>query len=500
MYHNDLLNKIMDALHNHVNYFLKKGKDRSGTTPFFVNALDPKSGEAIHLDTAEVCSDSLLSNPSNQQGWFRLLAAMSYLTGDPSYREAADAVNKKLFADHADKNGLLLWGGHVAYDLLKHETVYNENKTKVHEVKFCFPDYFLMWEVNPDATKRYIEAMWNAHILNWSNLDFNRHGDYDIPFGPLWNHEYKSGSVFFWGEGLTFINTGSDLYFAAAMLSKLSGEKTPLAWSKRLAYRYIETRQNDVGISGYQFSQCMDSYCDGPAVRGDRAQYQLAHLIPDGHLVYEGTIFKPRAAAQRCQFVLGETLGADGDDFKNWAYEEVMAWGRQAYREEDNCFIPMLTDGYSLEGLQLDRKGYFGPAGKVFTPIRANSDFFWLYAMAYRMCEDDFLWTILRNIGKGIGVGDIGESKYKKPNWNFEIKKPDIRMIYGLLELYKATYRKEDYHMASCLADVLLQVNYCDGCFLMNSLVRVDDPLPLALLHIVATGSGKSLPISSIIR
>ncbi|MDQ8735377.1 hypothetical protein [Paenibacillus sp. LHD-38] len=58
------------------------------------------------------------------------------------------------------------------------------------------------------------------------------------------------------------------------MLAKLSGDETPLAWSKRLAHRYVETRRPGIGISGYQFSQSAASWCDGPAVRGDRAQYQ----------------------------------------------------------------------------------------------------------------------------------------------------------------------------------------------------------------------------------
>lgn len=31
-----------------------------------------------------------------------------------------------------------------------------------------------MCGVNPKATRRFIEAYWSAHILDWSNLDMNR--------------------------------------------------------------------------------------------------------------------------------------------------------------------------------------------------------------------------------------------------------------------------------------------------------------------------------------
>jgi len=70
----------------------------------------------------------------------------------------------------------------------------------------------------------------------------NRHGSPKKQFGNPWANEFKSEPVFFWGTGLSFLNTGSDLFYAGAMLSKLSGQTEPLIWSKRLAYRYVETR------------------------------------------------------------------------------------------------------------------------------------------------------------------------------------------------------------------------------------------------------------------
>ena len=42
-----------------------------------------------------------------------------------------------------------------------------------------------------------IEAFWNAHIYDWSVLDFSRHGKYDRPMGALWDHAYQGGPIFF---------------------------------------------------------------------------------------------------------------------------------------------------------------------------------------------------------------------------------------------------------------------------------------------------------------
>jgi hypothetical protein len=44
-----------------------------------------------------------------------------------------------------------------------------------------------MWQIDAEGTKRYIEAVWNAHIYDWSVLDFSRHGNYDLEMGKVWD-------------------------------------------------------------------------------------------------------------------------------------------------------------------------------------------------------------------------------------------------------------------------------------------------------------------------
>lgn len=476
---------LIGLVAKHAGLLLKHASDKAGETPLFVNALDSRTLSPVAYDPDHVNREALLASSASQQRWQKLLCGLTRLTGDPAYEERALAVNRFLLDSQTDDGGLLLWGGHTAYNVENRSIEYARDKSKVHELKFHYPDYELMWRADPEGTRRYIEAMWNAHILDWSRLDFNRHGPYGTPPGRLWEHEYKGGDVFFWGRGLTFVNAGSDLYYAAAMLAKLSGEKAPLAWSKRLAGRYVETRQPGIGISGYQFSQSANSWCNGPAVKGDRAQYQLAPLIPEGHDVYEGTLFKPRPVVQRCMLAIGEQAGEVAECFIRWACEEIAAWGKIAYRRSDNSFVPMLTDGYPIEGLSLDRDGYFGPKGRVFGAIPAGPDFFWMYAAGYRHSRDPFLWEMAKSIADGMGAGDIGQpSGGGVRTWEQREDNADYRLLYGLLELYKATDDRRFLSYARQTGEQLLTKVADNGAFVSEERILTDDPLPLALLHL----------------
>ncbi|MFC5653624.1 hypothetical protein ACFPYJ_31790 [Paenibacillus solisilvae] len=491
--------ELVRAAADHADYLLKRAADRTGRTPLFVNALDSDSGEPARHDYDHVNKTAMLSSPASQQNWLRTLAALTAITGQSGYRDTAENVCRYMLREQTDRNGLVYWGGHTAYDLEEQQAAFAADKALVHELKCHYPDYELMWTADRAGTKRYIEAVWNAHIIDWTNLDFNRHGPYDAPHGALWANGYEGKGVFFWGSGLTFVNAGSDLYYGAAMLAKLSGEAAPLDWAERLAERYVETRRSGVGISGYQFSQSASAWCDGPAVRGDRAQYQLAPLIPEGHTVYESTLFKPRPAVQRCQLAIGEALGAQGGRFRQWSCEEMAAWGRAAYRSADNSFVPMLTDGWSLEGVTLDRKGYFGPKGTVFKAIPAGAEFFWMYAMGYRLSGDPFLWTMAKNIASGLGLGDIGEPDGGMPGDMLPgsgLAAADHRIIFGMLELYKATGRDAYIRIADQVADRLLASRYHKRRFETKGRVLINDPAPLALLHLAAAQSdaGHYLP------
>ncbi|MFB6188322.1 MAG: pectate lyase [Halapricum sp.] len=470
---------LVDAVRTHVDRILDNGNAVGGPAPLLPDAFDPATGEAIEYDARDVGDGRRLSNLAVQQEFLRTLVALTRLTGEQRYERTAEEILTWSLDHLSDSTGLLYWGGHAAYDLDAGETVVGKND---HELKYEYPFYELLFEIDPDRGRRFVEAMWNAQIGDWSILDFDRHGSFDETMGTLWEHEYDPGDVFFWGDGLTFCNAGSDLYYAAAMLAHHTDERAPLEWVRRLAHRYVETRQ-EPGISGYQYSQ-HPSYCNGPAILGDRAQYQFAPYIHGDHLVYESTLFRPRPIVQRQQLALGATL-EEGDQFAEWALEELRAWREGAYRPEQNDFEPILTDGFSLEGFVIRREGYFGPKGRIVEAIDADWEFFWTYARAYRVGADETCWRTARDIARGLGMGDLGV-----PRAGTGALQPDsvcdYAALYGLLELYRATGRESLAEAARGVGQNLLDARGEDEWLVRDGRVDLEDPVPLALLHLAA--------------
>ena len=332
------------------------GTDRCGPkpTPLFVDGINVDTHEPVKWKSRNG-HEWVISNFASPQNLLRTLDGLTALTGETRYRQAATAATRYAL-DNLDRGRLLCWGGHMAYNASDARFECAEDKGPVHELKAHYPYYDFLWRVDPVKTKTLMENIWRAHVLDWSNLDFNRHGE-NVKPGKLWDNEYKGGPVFFWGKGLTFHNAGSDLYYDAAILAKLSNDNKPLLWAKRLAHRYAETRNLRTGIGGVQFSQAADAMCHDPAnpkARGDRAQYFYGDDFP-GHRVYEGTLFPaygdtPEAAQRICLMTLADQLGPKGREFSQWAVEELIAWGKSAFRADQCKFIPILTDGTRMEG------------------------------------------------------------------------------------------------------------------------------------------------------
>ena len=240
-------NPYLEAVREFADNVLKYGRDTYGPkhTPLFVDGLNVNTHEPVTW--IEPNGDRwVFSNPSSQQTFFRTLEGLTTLTGDPKYKQAAMEAIEHVFDHLQTSNGLLPWGGHQLYDATADMTRGNS----VHELKGIYPYYELMWKVSPQATEYFIEAFWSGHVLDWSNLNMNRHC-YELrtPFEEPWKYEYKGGPIFLEGEELSFFNTASDLIYAAVELTRLSENKDPLVWARRLAKRYVDVRDPKTGIS-----------------------------------------------------------------------------------------------------------------------------------------------------------------------------------------------------------------------------------------------------------
>ncbi|MBC8467887.1 MAG: ankyrin repeat domain-containing protein [Planctomycetes bacterium] len=496
--------KYLDAVREFADNVLKYGWDTYGPkhTPLFVDGLNVNTHEPVKWRyKGQVW---ILSNLASQQNLFRTLDGLTTITSDPKYRQAAVEAIKYAFENLRSSNGLLHWGGHVAYDAQTDEICRGQY---VHELKHNYPYYELMWQVDSKATKQFIESFWSAHIMDWSSLAMNRHGGMQQRSDNTWNHEYEGGPVFFESTGLSFLNTGSDLFYAGAMLYNLSGQDEPLVWSKRLAYRYVEARDPKTGIAGTKYTR----------LRTDRAESQFGDDF-QGHLVLEGTLWPPHpqlpgelfrqlprhilfesiARPKICQLLIGERLGSGGREFTQWALEELTACGKVAYRKKDNSFIPMLTDGTSLEGYVYTKGGYFGPKGTVVEPIPAGPLTFWAYTLTYRVTGEEFLWEMTRSIARGNNLGDIGRTPMDEPKLEIGTDCSSPHTLLGFLELHRKSKKKAFLEMASRIGDNIL-ANRCHKGFFVPSkehlYTKFDYVEPLVLLHLDrAVNARSSLP------
>ena len=427
----------------------------------------------------------------------RTLDGLSVITGDSRYKQAAMDATRYVFENLRAPNGLIYCGHSLAYDAGKDIIrTSDEDGSRVHCLKLDYPHYQMMWEVDSKATKKFIEAYWSAHILNWSILDMERGGKISQGLEEPWEYAYQEIPAFSQGKGIAFLSTGTSLVHAAVFLHKQSDLELPLVWSKRLTKRYIDTRHPKTGISATNYNRSSVSPIDDLQEHFTNPRTVLfPYDIRKANELYypERTHTHPWIAL----LLTDQMLNSNERAFTPWVLEELTAWGKVAYRKQSNAFIPMLTDGTSLEGYVIKKDNVLGPAGTVMHLYPADLSFFWAYSLAYRATGDEFMWEMARNIASGHGLGDIGQHSdstgglYEKTGCN------DPYGLLGLLELYTTTHRPGYLIMAKRIGDNILRSRYYEGFFVpseKHTFSRFDCSDPLALLHLeVALRSGSDL-------
>jgi len=474
---------------------LKYGRDTYGPkhTPLFVDGLNVNTHEPVKW-IAPNGDRWILSNLASQQTLFRTLDGLTRITGDQKYKQAAMDAIKYAFENLRSPNGLLYWGGHAAYDAETNRPC----GRGTHELKGTYPYYELMWEVDPQATKQFIEAFWSGHIRDWSRLILDRHC-YNMtqPLNKPWEYEYKGGSAFSDGgggsTGYDMIHAGSDMFYAAALLTKLSVDKTPLCWGKRLAQRYIDARNPKTGISPIGF-------------RGDLTPYTYVFPRPEFsnqtiwavnqyyYMSTPGVIVSPITRIWLCQLLLSEELGYEGEAFRRWAHEELTAIGKISYNKQRNVYVPISEDGTSIEGYFCVDDGPLGPKGSRLIAFPARPYDFLAYTVAYRITNDKFMWDIARNIAIGNNYGDIGASPMEGPQLNYLSTMTDPYGLMGFLQLYQATGSHAMVTMAERIADNILIERLHNGLFVGASQLvfcKFDTIDSLALLYLYLASCGR---------
>ena len=495
--------RFLSAVREFADTVLACARDVHGAqpTPLLASYLNAGNHEPALLRSGRDPETAMvLSNLATQQTFLRTLDGLTKLTGESDYRDRALQISRYAL-QHLRRNGLLFWGGHTGFDLVGKRLMFMAHKGRQHELKCHFPYYDLMWDADAGATRDFIEAFWQGHIRDWSSLDFDRHGRLDVdsysPGDNSWRREYGDGRVFFPGVGLTFINTGSDLLYAAAMLYHFSRDEAPLTWAKRLAHRYEETRNPETGMGGYQFS--VFGGTGDTDERNDRADSQFREQFPEHHPL-EGrltdTIRMPvlLGRARLSWLQLGEDLGPPGEDFLGSAVRELHAYGKHAYESETNLFHPVFTDGFRLTGHVMEKDGYYGPAGRVFEPMPGDWLMFRTYAKGWRLSREPLLGLVAGSIARHRGLGEIGVEPGRPAALNEGASTADPNALLGLLELHRAQDREGYLRCAARVGDNILTRRLKNGLFVLDAEqhLSIDCLESIALLHLAAQLLGRT--------
>ena len=484
---------------------LDKGRDRWGKKP------TPLFADGLNVDTLQPVrwvykgQEWIPSNLASQQNLFRTLSGLSNLTGEPRYKQAAKDAIAYHFEHLRSPCGLLRWGGHRFLDLQTLNTVGESNS---HELKFNLPYYELMWEVDPAATEQYLKAFWNAHMLDWGKLDMNRHGSYGKKMGRLWDHVFEDPEPFFAGNGLTFLNCGSDLIYAGVLLYKFTGERGALEWSKRLAGQYVKARHPETGLGVYQYSKPhrrQEPPATGPLPTtsnyGDRAENQFGAEF--GAVACEGYLLRSPDSIYGhnaiLQFQLAELLGEDGALLLAWTQAGLRACARHIYDPETNQMRPVWADGTDLTGHTVKRSGYYGPAGTVFRARPASGLLFWSYVLGYRLTGDGLLWETARSIARGHGLGDLGPSPGSDVRVNLDTDHADPMALFGLLDVCRITDEPAYHNLARRIGDNLVRQRFHNGFFVassehVNANFNAVEPLAILALEAMLRDTPRAVP------
>lgn len=488
--------RCLKAVRSFADTVLEHGRDTYGKkhTPLFVDGLQVETLEPVRW--VKKGQTWVLCNLASQQALMRTLDGLTTLTKDKRYRRAAEDASRYALKHLQSTNGLLYWGGHLAWDLDQDRPV--GQYADIHEMKKHQPYFSLLWRVDAKGTRRLLDAIWAGHVLDWSLIDYNRHAKTDVALHAEWDHPFQEDIVVPFPtkeSNLSFALVTPSLIDAGTALAVLGKDEKALLWTRRLAYRWEQCRDPKTGLSGGQLSYR----------NPDRAQITLGHVHPN---INEAKIVAtyhrkgryhdiPIAEMQAAEKLIaaGGKCEMVGREFIHWASEDLKTYGKYCYDAQTAKFISMMTDGTPIKWKEA-KVGYYGPWS--FEPAAPDGLILWNYALAYRLTHDKAHWNMARELAKTLRLGDIGQPEVRHRGLAFDTSADEWEEIYALLELAKATGDRNFLKLACRLGDNLLKLQSKTGLFPRAGYkyARTGDQVPLALLHLAAALDGKdsSLP------
>ena len=511
----------LNAVINHVENVLSYGHAYNSETNLLPDAINTLTGEPAKWpfpNRAEIAYADI----ANQQNFFRTLDALSVVTGSDKYHNEAVSSLAEFIDNYQSPNGLFYWGGHRMINLDNLEVQSTESPNGPHELKNMMPYYELMLEVDEDATIRFMNQLWTAHFY-WQTTDMNRHGSYStaydtnvfglsIPDDVILFDEFGMPIIPADSPGLLpFVNSATDLSYAAYTLSSITGDPAPSMWADYLMRQYNLASDPNTGMTVYQFKSTLvtksPTQCADPAYTnsgcGDRAARQFRDF---GDVAREANVAWKNTQAVYVDNVLmlleaAEKYGAT--QFLDYAKQYITSYLRNAYIRVNgqNMIIPMFNDGTVTYGYVTPEVGYYGPSNMLIDYVEMPTTYILPILRTILLLDDDDedkaeLWAYLREIMYTFGIGDIGPFGGIDPLLNLDTSVDDPYALMAMVELYDETGNIAYLNVARTIGNNIVTQKFHRGFFVESEIMlysRLDQPDTLALLSLDAVLRGIDL-------
>jgi hypothetical protein len=134
------------------------------------------------------------ANPMHDENLYQILYALTPITGDRRYADAADAALGWFFTHTQSRaTGLLAWGEHLGWDLRAERRIVVTDSSSQREAEHLESlyehgthEYYRPWvlwgrtyALAPEAAARFARGVWNGHVGNRKTGEYDRHAGYD---------------------------------------------------------------------------------------------------------------------------------------------------------------------------------------------------------------------------------------------------------------------------------------------------------------------------------
>ncbi|MBN1345359.1 MAG: hypothetical protein JXQ73_21885 [Phycisphaerae bacterium] len=154
------------------------------------------------------------------QPTYLAITELARRTGDEKYSAFVRQSLDHYLTQLVDDKGLIWWGFHRHYDA--HKDVMTGHQGNHHEIHIQQAVWPILWNVNPKAVTREIDAVWKWHVIDKKTGEVNRHADGQ--------------------RGCDFAMTGGEIVYAFAFMHTKTGDAKWLDRAKLIADYYWQRR------------------------------------------------------------------------------------------------------------------------------------------------------------------------------------------------------------------------------------------------------------------